>query len=51
MKPFSGGVIEEARPALRFVLSKADIVPIPGTETLKKAEATLEDFYWKLFSY
>ncbi|MGZ3536783.1 MAG: aldo/keto reductase, partial [Thermodesulfobacteriota bacterium] len=33
MKPFSGGVIEYAGPALRFVLSTANIVPIPGAET------------------
>jgi len=44
MKPFSGGVIEEAGPALRFVLSTASIVPIPGSETLEKA---LEN--WKIF--
>jgi len=37
MKPFSGGVIEEADPALRFVLSTENIVPIPGSETLEKA--------------
>jgi predicted aldo/keto reductase-like oxidoreductase len=37
MKAFSGGVIEEAGPALRFVLSTPDIVPIPGSETLEKA--------------
>jgi predicted aldo/keto reductase-like oxidoreductase len=45
MKPFSGGVIEEVRPALRFVLSKADIVPIPGSETLEKAHEN-----WKIFT-
>ena len=45
MKPFSGGVIEEARPALRFVLSTADIVPIPGSETLEKAQEN-----WKVFT-
>lgn len=33
MKPFSGGVIEEAGPALRFVLSTANIVPIPGGDS------------------
>jgi len=38
MKPFSGGVIEEAGPALRFVLSTPDIVPIPGSETLERAK-------------
>jgi len=45
MKPFSGGVIEEAGPALRFVLSTADIVPIPGSETLEKAREN-----WKVFT-
>jgi predicted aldo/keto reductase-like oxidoreductase len=45
MKPFSGGVIEEAGPALRFVLSTANIVPIPGAETLEKAREN-----WKIFT-
>ena len=45
MKPFSGGVIEEAGPALRFVLSTANIVPIPGSETLEKAREN-----WKTFT-
>ena len=45
MKPFSGGVIEEAGPALRFVLSTPDIVPIPGAETLERAREN-----WKVFS-
>jgi predicted aldo/keto reductase-like oxidoreductase len=45
MKPFSGGVIAEAGPALRFVLSTANIVPIPGTETLEKAREN-----WKIFT-
>ena len=45
MKPFSGGVIEEAGPALRFVLSTANIVPIPGSETLGKAREN-----WKIFT-
>jgi predicted aldo/keto reductase-like oxidoreductase len=44
MKPFSGGVIEEAGPALRFVLSTPDIVPIPGSETLEKAKEN-----WQIF--
>jgi predicted aldo/keto reductase-like oxidoreductase len=42
MKPFSGGVIEEAGPALRFVLSTPDIVPIPGSETVEKAKENWE---------
>jgi predicted aldo/keto reductase-like oxidoreductase len=46
MKPFSGGVIEEAGPALRFVLSTANIVPIPGSETLEKAHEN-----WKIFTH
>ncbi len=45
MKPFSGGVIEEPGPALRFVLAQQDIVPIPGSETLDKARAN-----WEIFS-
>ncbi len=44
MKPFSGGVISEAGPALRFVLSTPDIVPIPGSETVEKAQEN-----WKIF--
>jgi predicted aldo/keto reductase-like oxidoreductase len=44
MKPFSGGVIEEAGPALRFVLSTPGIVPIPGSETLERAREN-----WKIF--
>ncbi|MGZ3649293.1 MAG: aldo/keto reductase [Syntrophales bacterium] len=45
MKPFSGGVIEYAGPALRFVLSTANIVPIPGAETLEKAREN-----WKILT-
>ncbi len=44
MKPFSGGVIENAGPALKFVLSTPNIVPIPGSETLEKAREN-----WKIF--
>jgi predicted aldo/keto reductase-like oxidoreductase len=44
MKPFSGGVIEEPGPALRFVLSQPDVIPIPGSETLEKAKANWEVF-------
>jgi predicted aldo/keto reductase-like oxidoreductase len=45
MKPFSGGVIEEAGPALNFILSTPDIVAIPGSETLEKARKN-----WKVFT-
>jgi len=45
MKPFSGGVIEEAGPALRFVLSAPGIVPIPGSETPERAREN-----WKVFA-
>jgi predicted aldo/keto reductase-like oxidoreductase len=45
MKPFSGGVIEEACPALRFALSTTNIVPIAGSETLEKAREN-----WKIFT-
>jgi predicted aldo/keto reductase-like oxidoreductase len=44
MKPFSGGVIEDAGLALRFVLATPDIVPIPGSETLAKARENWEIF-------
>jgi len=45
MKPFSGGVIEEAGPALRYVFSTPDIVPIPGSETIEKAREN-----WKIYT-
>ncbi len=45
MKPFSGGVVENAGAALRFVMSTEGIVPIPGTETLEKAREN-----WKVFT-
>ncbi len=44
MKAFSGGVITEAGPALRFVLATPDIVPIPGSETLERARENWEVF-------
>jgi predicted aldo/keto reductase-like oxidoreductase len=45
MKALSGGVIEEAGPALRYVLAEEGIVPIPGTETLDRAREN-----WKIFT-
>ena len=45
MKPYSGGVIEEAGPALRFSLSTPNIVPIPGSEILERAREN-----WKIFT-
>ena len=45
MKPFSGGVIEEAGPALRFVFQTKEIVPIPGSETMERAREN-----WKVFA-
>jgi predicted aldo/keto reductase-like oxidoreductase len=45
MKPYSGGVIEEAGPALRFSLSTPNIIPIPGSETLERAREN-----WKIFT-
>ncbi len=45
MKPFSGGVIEEAGPALRYIFSTPDIVAIPGTETLERAKEN-----WKIYT-
>ncbi|MDI6755357.1 MAG: aldo/keto reductase [Thermodesulfobacteriota bacterium] len=44
MKPFSGGVIEEGGPALRFVLATPDVVPIPGSETLARARENWDIF-------
>jgi len=44
MKPLSGGVIEKSGPALRFVLATPDVVPIPGSETLEKAQEN-----WKIY--
>ena len=38
MKAFSGGVIEKSGPALRYVLSEPDIVPIPGSESIDKVQ-------------
>jgi len=45
MKPFSGGVIDDADLALRYVFSAPDIVPIPGSETVEKAREN-----WRIFS-
>ncbi len=45
MKPFSGGVIEDAGPALRYVLAAPDVVPIPGSETAERAREN-----WKIFT-
>lgn len=45
MKPFSGGVIEDAGLALRYVLSTPDIVPIPGSETMEKVREN-----WKVYA-
>lgn len=44
MKPLSGGVIDRAGPALRYVLSTEGIVPIPGSETIELANEN-----WKIF--
>jgi predicted aldo/keto reductase-like oxidoreductase len=44
MKALSGGVIEEAGPALRYVFAEEGIVPIPGSETLERAREN-----WKIF--
>ncbi len=45
MKPLSGGVIEDAGAALRYVLSEEGIVPIPGVETLDRAREN-----WQIFT-
>jgi len=44
MKPFSGGVIENARLALKFVLSQPGILIIPGVE-----DKDLFDENWNVF--
>ena len=44
MKALSGGVIEDAGPALRYVLAEEGIVPIPGSETLDRAHEN-----WRIF--
>lgn len=45
MKPFSGGVIDNARLSLKYVLSQPGIVAIPGVET-----QDLFDENWTVFS-
>jgi len=45
MKPFSGGVIEKASPALKYVFAAPDIVPIPGSESIEKAQEN-----WAIFA-
>ena len=45
MKPLSGGVIEDAGLALRYVLSTPDIVPIPGSETMERVREN-----WKVYA-
>lgn len=45
MKPFSGGVIDNARLALKYVLSQSGTVPIPGVET-----QDLFDENWSVFT-
>jgi predicted aldo/keto reductase-like oxidoreductase len=45
MKPFSGGVIEKASPALKYVLATPEIVPIPGSESVEKAKEN-----WRIFT-
>ena len=44
MKPFSGGVIEDARLALKFALSEPDVLVVAGVETPQ-----LFDENWKVF--
>jgi len=45
MKPFSGGVLEDAGLALRYVLSTPGIVAIPGSETVEKLTEN-----WKIYT-
>ncbi len=44
MKPFSGGVVDNARLALKYVLSKPKILVIPGVESKE-----LFDENWEIF--
>ena len=44
MKPFSGGYIENARLALKYVLSREGIVIIPGVEEKRRFDEN-----WKIF--
>ena len=44
MKPFSGGVLADARLCLKYVLSQSDVLVIPGVET-----TTLFDENWRVF--
>lgn len=44
MKPFSGGTIENARLALKYVLSQPEIIVIPGVES-----RALFDENWQVF--
>lgn len=45
MKPFSGGVIDNAGPALKYVLSHPGVLAIPGVET-----KALFDLNWAVFT-
>jgi len=47
MKPFSGGVIEEAGPALKYLLSMPGYRPIPGSEDHREGPGELERLYGK----
>ncbi len=44
MKSYSGGVIKEPGPALRYVLQAQDVLPIPGSETIDMAGKNWEVF-------
>ena len=44
MKPFSGGMIQKAGPALRYVFSAPDVVAVAGSETVAMAEEN-----WRIF--
>ncbi len=44
MKPFSGGVIEDTRLALKYALAEADVLVVAGVET-----PALFDENWKVF--
>lgn len=44
MKNFSGGVIEDASVALKYALSTPGVVPIPGVDSISKADQNWEVF-------
>jgi len=44
MKPFAGGVIDDARVAFRFLRQYPEVVPIPGLDTVERVDEVVS-FY------